>query len=287
MASSINASTTAGVVTTADTSAILQLQTAGTTALTVDTTANVGIGTASPTQKLTVAGGVASSSGISALAASTAFFDYNSGNGRFAAVGSTTGTAAPITLSQYSSNGSVGRDAVTINSSGNLQTIGTISVGNATPSTSGAGITFPATQSASTDANTLDDYEEGTFTPSVTFGGGSTGITYDAVRRIGTYTRIGNKVFYFIHIQLTSKGSSTGGALITGLPFTSTGTDAYVPASIFIADWALITGQLMPRSSTNSTYIDIYQVVSSSYSGITNTNFTNTTGFQISGMYSA
>jgi hypothetical protein len=38
-------------------------------------------------------------------------------------------------------------------------------VGAATPSTSGAGITFPATQSASTNANTLDDYEEGTWTP--------------------------------------------------------------------------------------------------------------------------
>ena len=41
----------------------------------------------------------------------------------------------------------------------------TIGVGAATPSASGAGITFPATQSASTDANTLDDYEEGTWTP--------------------------------------------------------------------------------------------------------------------------
>jgi hypothetical protein len=41
----------------------------------------------------------------------------------------------------------------------------TVGVGAATPSTSGAGITFPATQSASTNANTLDDYEEGTWTP--------------------------------------------------------------------------------------------------------------------------
>ena len=48
MASTINASTSAGVVTSADTSGVLQLQTAGTTALTVDTSQNVGIGTASP-----------------------------------------------------------------------------------------------------------------------------------------------------------------------------------------------------------------------------------------------
>ena len=81
---------------------------------------NLGIGTSSPSQKLTVSGGIASIAGISALTASSAFFDYNSGNGRFAAVSATTGTAAPITFSQYSSNGSVGRDAVTIDSSGNL-----------------------------------------------------------------------------------------------------------------------------------------------------------------------
>jgi hypothetical protein len=163
----------------------------------------------------------------------------------------------------------------------------TMGVGAATPSTSGAGITFPATQSASSNANTLDDYEVGTFTPSVTFGGGSTGITYDAVRRIGTYTKIGNKVFYFIHVELTSKGSSTGSVNITGLPFTVTGTDAYVPAAVFIASMAGISGQIMPRAVTGGTSIDMYQVVLSSFSAISDTNFTNSTGFQISGMYSA
>ena len=54
MAVTINASTSAGLVNTADTSGVLQLQTAGTTALTVDTSANVGIGTASPASKLDV-----------------------------------------------------------------------------------------------------------------------------------------------------------------------------------------------------------------------------------------
>ena len=57
MTSTINASTSAGVITTADTSGILQLQTAGTAAVTVDTSQNVGIGTASPASKLDVSGG--------------------------------------------------------------------------------------------------------------------------------------------------------------------------------------------------------------------------------------
>jgi hypothetical protein len=84
------------------------------------TSTGLGIGTSSPSQKLTVAGGIASTTGISALAASTAFFDFNGGNARFAAVSGSTGTAAPILFSQYSSNGSVGRDAMTLDSSGNL-----------------------------------------------------------------------------------------------------------------------------------------------------------------------
>jgi hypothetical protein len=48
MTSTINASTTAGLVQTADTSGVLALQTAGTAAVTVDASQNVGIGTASP-----------------------------------------------------------------------------------------------------------------------------------------------------------------------------------------------------------------------------------------------
>jgi len=58
MASSINASTSGagGVITTADNTGILNLQTASTTAVTVDASQNVGIGTTSPTAKLTVNG---------------------------------------------------------------------------------------------------------------------------------------------------------------------------------------------------------------------------------------
>ena len=86
------------------------------------TSTGLGIGTSSPSQKLTVNGGLASIGPISALTASSTFFDYNTtlNTGRFAVVGNTTGTAAPILFSQYSSNGSVGRDAMTIDSSGNL-----------------------------------------------------------------------------------------------------------------------------------------------------------------------
>ena len=57
------------------------------------------------------------------------------------------------------------------------------------------------------------------WTPSITLGGGSTGMTYS--RQEGHYTKIGRQVFAQFRITLTAKGSSTGQLRINGLPFTS------------------------------------------------------------------
>jgi hypothetical protein len=108
--------------------------------------------------------------------------------------------------------------AMTLDASGGLKTLNTIGVGNATPSTSGAGITFPATQSASSDANTLDDYEEGTWTPNQ--GSGLTIVgTFGSQ---GFYTKIGNLVTISGYVGAsTSATSATGGILCTNAPFAS------------------------------------------------------------------
>lgn len=79
-------------------------------------------------------------------------------------------------------------------------------------------IVFPASQNASADVNTLDDYEEGTWTPDLQFGEAKAGITYGT--QAGYYTKIGNIVTVSGKIVLTSKGTSTGRARIYGLPFT-------------------------------------------------------------------
>lgn len=97
----------------------------------------------------------------------------------------------------------------------------TIGVGNATPSASGAGITFPATQSASTDANTLDDYEEGTWTPVLSCTTvGDLSITYSS--QSGTYTKIGRMVVVNCIIATSAFTHTTASSTIkiTGLPFT-------------------------------------------------------------------
>jgi len=84
-----------------------------------------------------------------------------------------------------------------------------------------SGITFPATQVAATDVNTLDDYEEGTFTPTIV-GGTIAGVGVYAVQK-GNYTKVGNLVFFNIYVG-TSAHTGTGDMLIGGLPFTSNAT---------------------------------------------------------------
>jgi hypothetical protein len=66
-------------------------------------------------------------------------------------------------------------------------------------------------------ANALDDYEEGTFTPTVKINSSTTGITGNFS---GVYTKIGRQVTVVIIMGFTSKGSTTGNLSIT-VPFTS------------------------------------------------------------------
>ena len=63
------------------------------------------------------------------------------------------------------------------------------------------------------------EYETGTWTPELWFGSSNSDITYSM--RTGRYTRIGNIVYFTFRLDLTSKGSASGVASITGLPFTS------------------------------------------------------------------
>jgi hypothetical protein len=85
-------------------------------------------------------------------------------------------------------------------------------------STAGTGIAFPAAQSASTDPNTLDDYEEGTWTPNQ--GSGLTVV--GSFISSGSYTKIGRQVTVTAFLQgTTSLAVAAGGTICTNLPFTS------------------------------------------------------------------
>ena len=90
------------------------------------------------------------------------------------------------------------------------------------------GITFPATQNASSGANTLDDYEEGTWTPDFQGTSGSAGDSNTTVQG-AKYTKIGRVVTVTSYVSWADKGSWSGDWIISGLPFTS-GNDSTYPA---------------------------------------------------------
>jgi hypothetical protein len=102
---------------------------------------------------------------------------------------------------------------------------GTLGVTGALTQSSGAAfslasgqIAFPATQNASADANTLDDYEEGTWTP---IAGASSG-TITSYTSSGVYTKVGRLVYLNGLITITNTGSATNQYVtFSGLPYPS------------------------------------------------------------------
>lgn len=145
--------------------------------------------------------------------------------------GSVTSAKISYPLTTFSSTG-IDDDgtstAITINSSNNVALAGNIGLGGATPTTSGTGITFPATASASTNANTLDDYEEGTWTPVWSATSGS--MTYS--KQEGFYTKVGRVVHAHCHIITTANNSLSGAVQLDGLPFTN--QNSFPAGSMFV-----------------------------------------------------
>jgi hypothetical protein len=110
-------------------------------------------------------------------------------------------------------------------------------------STSNAGqIKFPASQNASSNANTLDDYEEGTWTPA--FQNIGTG-TYTT--QVGTYIKIGRLVHASFHLDINAAGTASGDIIVTGLPFAATATISAIQTSSAIHG----TGWTTPRAGLN------------------------------------
>jgi len=167
-----------------------------------------------------------------------------------------------------------------------------ITTGNVVMATSGKGIDFSAKTpdgSGTVGDEILNDYEEGTFTPVLTFGGASVGITYN--NQTLRYTKIGRVVTVNGYISLTSKGSSTGQALITGLPFTIANSfSAYSPASLWSSGITPAggAGVNVPFGVINTATINISTLkADGTYSGLTDANFANNTELMLSLTYTA
>lgn len=256
--SSIAAGTTSGtaLVSTGDTTGALVLKTGSSaiTALTIDTLQNVGIGTTPVTWSTQVealqigphaayysntvdtttvvsnnlyvsAGGSNTYSNTGAVAQ---FYQVNGQHVWRSAASGTAGTTVALTQVL-----AVEKDR-------------SLALQGATTQT-GAGISFPATQVASSDANTLDDYEEGTWTPNL--GGTETG-TFS-----GTYTKIGRYVIaaFTINVTLIGTGSTSQ---ISGLPF-SMGSVGTQTGSVSYFDTTLSTNVLLMLRMDSGTTIKV------------------------------
>jgi hypothetical protein len=127
-------------------------------------------------------------------------------------------------------------------------------------------------------------FTQGTWTPVLAFGGGTTGITYS--NQNGLYIQIGKLVTVYCSFQLTNKGSSTGNATVSGLPFAiSTGANIFqvvgvATTSTFTGGFNLNFGQAGGVGNTTIALFNISETVQ-----ITNSSFSNTTQILFTASY--
>lgn len=126
------------------------------------------------------------------------------------------------------------------------------------------GIAFPATQSASSDPNTLDDYEEGTWEASFSCGTSGT-ITINNSMKTGAYVKVGGMVTVTGIFGVTSVSSPLGTLHLNGLPFTcKSGTQFYVGVNILATGLGATVNAVMGRIAGGGNSIDIYSFAAGS-----------------------
>jgi hypothetical protein len=174
-----------------------------------------------------------------------------------------------------------GSERARIDSSGRLL-IGTSSAnGNGGVLQLSGGITFPATQVASTDPNTLDDYEEGTWTPILgTYPSGTATMSVQE----GWYVKIGKIVQFSAQVVWTAYGTWSGNTLISGLPFASRNNNGGYswPCSVVISSTLTTTPMVFAIEANTSqgfikSALDLVQIA--------NTNFPSSGRVTINGTY--
>ena len=163
---------------------------------------------------------------------------------------------------------------------------GNVLIGTSSTTLNGAilqtsdGITFPETQIDSSNPNTLDDYEHGSFTPTI-FGSTTAGTgTYNT--QVGRYTKVANIVHFNISLSWSAH-TGTGFGRVGGLPFTTSSVASHA-ASIVSADYTTpIFSYLTCQLSINNTFIYLFSTqlqsnLTSSVELDTNVTFLNITG---------
>ena len=139
-------------------------------------------------------------------------------------------------------------------------------------------IVFPASQNASAGANTLDDYEEGSWTPVIGGAGGTSGQTYTT--QVGRYIKIGKMVWVQFYAQLSAKGTITGALEIQGLPFASENTASlYTCGPMYFESLTTSFVNLVPFMAPNTSVLTVRGLTGAgtSMGGLASGDVSNTT----------
>lgn len=149
-------------------------------------------------------------------------------------------------------------------------------------SANGGNVIFPAIQIPSANANFLDDYAEGSFTP--TFFGTAVSPTVTYTRNIGRYTKIGRLVYIEIDIALSAASGGGGALYIVGLPFSCLSGSS--PSMVIGKKAGWVTQD--PSFAViyeGSNFIPMYNGNGIARTIVDTSNISNTTSISISGCY--
>lgn len=165
-------------------------------------------------------------------------------------------------------NSTDGSTAITV-STGNTTLSGSLSMGtNNISFSNGNGIDFSASEGSGASSSVLDDYEEGTWTP--TFANIGTG-TYDTQQ--GKYVKVGSLVHIQCYIAMATLGSASGNLIIEGVPFTM--QDINATPQMWTNSWVSNAENIVGLRSSGSNTFQMYR--------ISNTNAANATHADMGG----
>jgi len=170
-----------------------------------------------------------------------------------------------------------GATRITIGSGGDID----VETGDIFFSTAGKGIVLGAT--SNTDANTLDDYEEGTWTPRL--GGSSAGVATPGSNNNGYYTKVGRVVHvtgFLVWSEITT--SISGDVQLQGLPFTVANLTGNSPSQPITRMFNGFTnGSSIPHAFHAAPNTTVAVVIGFSGQGGSNQNWTNSITASASG----
>lgn len=196
---------------------------------------------------------------------------------QFARTSANTFSFEHSTSEMYLYNGTTSAASINFKNGGDVH----VNSGNLVIGTSGKGIDFSATAGAGT-SELFDDYEEGTFTPQLQFGGANAGM---AGSFVGRYTKTGRVVYYTAVISLSAKGSSTGNTTISGFPYTSSSSAALYEGKM---DTDKVTGmayQFVAQMPTNATTLNVYVNVGGTLNNVGDGGYANDSRLYVTGFY--